>query len=370
MQAFPAVDPIPLPAPVWLFVTLHSLTFILHVIALQLLIGGLGLATVWGLAGKWRDDATLNGASKAVAKKLPIVMTYVINLGVPPLLFTQVLYGRALYTSSVIIGAWWISVILLLMVGYSLLYAAVHRHETGRNAGWFGLAALLVVLMIAMIYSTNMTLMLRPQSWQALYRAHPSGTSFHTGDPTVLPRWLFMTLGSLGVGGVGLLLMALKKDELSSFFQRWGGRLVALFLALQIVLGFWVLGSQGDAVHTAISGAAFYRVCEIGWLATALALIALGALASLRSVPSKALAGAVAGASFLNVTMLVLVRDGIRYAALKQAGFDVWDRAVSTNWSTVIVFLICFVVALAMVGWLATVVARAGAMRTTDAKGA
>ncbi len=28
-------------------------------------------------------------------------MTYVINLGVPPLLFAQVLYGRAIYTSSV-----------------------------------------------------------------------------------------------------------------------------------------------------------------------------------------------------------------------------------------------------------------------------
>ncbi len=30
MGAFPAVDPIPLPAPVWLFVGLHSLTLVLH----------------------------------------------------------------------------------------------------------------------------------------------------------------------------------------------------------------------------------------------------------------------------------------------------------------------------------------------------
>ena len=36
--------------------------------------------------------------------RLTVVMTFVINLGVPPLLFAQVLYGRALYTSSVLIG--------------------------------------------------------------------------------------------------------------------------------------------------------------------------------------------------------------------------------------------------------------------------
>ena len=39
--------------------------------------------------------------ARALARRLTVVMTYVINLGVPPLLFAQVLYGRALYTSSI-----------------------------------------------------------------------------------------------------------------------------------------------------------------------------------------------------------------------------------------------------------------------------
>ena len=54
--------------------------------------------------------------------RLPTVMAFVINLGIPPLLFAQVLYGRALYTSSVLIGTYWISVILLLMASYYGLY--------------------------------------------------------------------------------------------------------------------------------------------------------------------------------------------------------------------------------------------------------
>ena len=36
--------------------------------------------------------------ARALARRLTVVMTFVINLGVPPLLFAQVLYGRALYT--------------------------------------------------------------------------------------------------------------------------------------------------------------------------------------------------------------------------------------------------------------------------------
>jgi hypothetical protein len=63
--------------------------------------------------GKLRGSADLAQAADMVSHRLPTVMALLINLGVPPLLFAQVLYGRALYTSSVLIGAYWISVIFL-----------------------------------------------------------------------------------------------------------------------------------------------------------------------------------------------------------------------------------------------------------------
>jgi hypothetical protein len=49
---------------------------------------------------------------------------------------------------------------------------------------------------IAMIYSTTMTLMLRPEVWQQMYAASARG---HTSpsDPTLMPRWLFMLTGGL-----------------------------------------------------------------------------------------------------------------------------------------------------------------------------
>src|SRR5580700_11387248 len=111
MNPFPAVDPIPLPAPVWLLKLLHIVTLSLHFVAVEMLLGGLLLAVLLSLLSK---SVHAHVTARALAKRLTIVMTFVINLGVPPLLFAQVLYGRALYTSSVLIGIYWISIIAVL----------------------------------------------------------------------------------------------------------------------------------------------------------------------------------------------------------------------------------------------------------------
>ncbi len=124
MQPFPAVDPIPLPAPIWLFKLLHIVTLALHFVAVEMLLGGLLLAVLLSL---FRNSPHALTTASALARRLTIVMTFVINLGVPPLLFAQVLYGRALYTSSVLIGLYWISIIAILTFSYCLLYRFTER---------------------------------------------------------------------------------------------------------------------------------------------------------------------------------------------------------------------------------------------------
>ena len=88
MTQFPLVDPIPLPAPIWLFKVLHDLTFALHLTSVDLLLGGLTLALAFALTGRAQPAGIL-------VHRLPTVMAFVVNLGVPPLLFAQVLYGHA-----------------------------------------------------------------------------------------------------------------------------------------------------------------------------------------------------------------------------------------------------------------------------------
>jgi hypothetical protein len=188
-ELFPNLDPIPLPAPVWLLKALHMLLLSLHFVAVQLLVGGLAVAFVWNLLGHLRRNELQRAASGELAGYLPVVVTYVVNLGVPPLLFAQVLFGTALYTSTILIGAWWISVIFLLIGMYYMLYVMTRRGASGR--AWWGLAlaSLLIVLVVAKIYSTTMTLMLQPEVWPAMYAANAHGTALPPHDPTLLPRW-------------------------------------------------------------------------------------------------------------------------------------------------------------------------------------
>ncbi len=362
MEPFPVVDPIPVPAPIWLFKALHTVTLALHFVSVQFLVGGLALAVLWAFLGKSRRDDVLLESSGLVTQRLPIVMTYVINLGVPPLLFSQVLYGPSLYTSSVLIGVWWISVIAMLIVSYSFLYIMSKRSDAGKFAGWAGLIALIVVLKIGFIYTNNMTLMLRPESWTRMYQNSPGGFQFNSGDPTVAPRWLYMMLSSVGVTGFALVLLAMKKDinaGASQFLTRWGGRLLAGFTVIQLLLGYWVFRSQPGAVREGLLTGAFYPGMIGLWAVCALAAIAAGAILSTRPRANGLIATVVGLVAFLNVFAMVLLRDGIRDITLAGKGFDVWALPVATNWSTVIVFLVCFVLALGMMAWLISVVARA-----------
>src|ERR1700733_7146664 len=122
MQSFPVVDPIPLPAPIWLIKLLHIVTLALHFVAVEMLLGGLLLAVFFSIFRDSPPSPHSVVSARAWARRLPLVMTYVINLGVPPLLFAQVLYGRALYTSSVLMGLYWISIIAILTLTYWLVY--------------------------------------------------------------------------------------------------------------------------------------------------------------------------------------------------------------------------------------------------------
>src|ERR1700735_5680526 len=205
MYPFPAVDPIPLPAPIWLLKLLHIVTLSLHFVAVEMLLGGLLLAVVLSLCSRSTNCWIV---SRSLAKRLTVVMTYVINLGVPPLLFAQVLYGRALYTSSVLMGVYWIAIVPTLILTYWMLYKFSARLDAGKSAWWVGLIAWLLAGGVSRMLSTNMTLMLRPEVWRDMYSASGMGAYLPTGDPTLEPRWLMMLAGGLLIGGLWLVYLA------------------------------------------------------------------------------------------------------------------------------------------------------------------
>src|ERR1039457_1306926 len=237
MQSFPAVDPIPLPAPIWLLKLLHVVTLALHFVAVEMLLGGLLLAVLLSL---FRSSPASMVTARALARRLTVVMTFVINLSVPPLLFSQVLYGRALYTSSVLIGIYWISIIGLLTLTYWLLYRFTARLEAGKSAWWVGLSAWLLAGSIAQLLSTNMTLMLRPEVWRRMYSASAVGAYLPSGDPTLTPRWLMMMAGGLFISGLWLVYLAGRATFTAKekhFLADLGGKVAAVFGVIYLAAG-------------------------------------------------------------------------------------------------------------------------------------
>ena len=290
MQSFPAVDPIPLPAPIWLIKLLHIVTLALHFVAVEMLLGGLLIAVI---LSAFRNSPHAGVTARALARRLTVVMTYVINLGVPPLLFAQVLYGRALYTSSVLIGVYWISIVLVLCATYWLLYQFSARLEARKSAWWVGLSAWLLAGYIARMLSTNMTLMLRPEVWRDMYSASALGAYLPTGDPTLTPRWLLMTAGGLFIGGLWLVYLAGRNtfttDE-KSYIAGLGGKIAAVFGLLYLLAGVWAARVQPDAVKTGLATHPLYHFASFagyGWLALVVVAVLAAAFAGFGRVAAN-----------------------------------------------------------------------------------
>ncbi len=197
MSNFPLGD-ISLGAPIWLYLTGLLVIFWLHVLSIWLLIGTaiLGLVEIVKNKENWQQ-------SKAI-RYLPIIMAIALNLGVPPLLFMQVLYAPFLFTSSILIAIPWISVVFLLMFSYGLIYAARYGAKHSWQAITFITLATFGILLISFIFSNNMTLLLKPEIWTQLYSYKQNGFNLNPNIFEVISRWIWV-LSPIFVAGTALL---------------------------------------------------------------------------------------------------------------------------------------------------------------------
>ena len=123
----PGPVPVPLPAPPGLLEFLLVFTFILHLLAMDFLLGGVIILAISGFLG--RRDSRHHELTRRVARALPPVTAFTITLGVAPLLFLQLVYGQLFYTSSVLMAWYWLAVVLLVLLGYYGVYWYHLQHD-------------------------------------------------------------------------------------------------------------------------------------------------------------------------------------------------------------------------------------------------
>jgi len=129
----PDVDPIPLPAPVWLLKALLLLTFLLHIIPMNLVLGGGLTSFVTEVLGRRRGSEYHLRLARSFARMIPVAVAFAITLGVAPLLFLQVLYGQLFYTSTILMAWPWLAVIALVILGYYGFYLYSYRWQRWRG---------------------------------------------------------------------------------------------------------------------------------------------------------------------------------------------------------------------------------------------
>ena len=237
----PHTDTIPV-AWGW-FQFLLLLTFPLHLLTMNAMLGGLILGVIQHFKG---GEIRLRLAHR-IAIVLPLIIATTVNLGVAPFLFAQVLYGQFLYTSSVLMGFVWILVIPVLIVAYYGAYLYDFRFvQLGRAGIWIGTIVSLFLLAIGWAFSNNMLLMVLPQTY-AGYFDHMNGTLLATGHINFPPRYLHMMLGSIAIGGLFVALLGRFKAEqnpkLANHALHYGMRSFLICTIINILAGTWYLFS-------------------------------------------------------------------------------------------------------------------------------
>ena len=184
--------PMALPVPSGFLKVLLLLTFFVHLVLVNVLLGSVILSVV--------DRRASASDKKGGVAFMPKVLALAVNFGVAPFLFLQVLYGHFLYPSIVLMAVWWMFVALFAMLAYYGLYVSDGAVRPARRTPILFLSALLL-LMTAFLLSNASTLMLRPDFWFRWF-SEPHGHLLNTSDPTLFPRYLHILLASLAVGGL------------------------------------------------------------------------------------------------------------------------------------------------------------------------
>lgn len=243
-ELIPAMDAFPIPGPAWLFQGLLVFTFVLHLLFVNITLGGTMMAAIAQLSsgGRPGDYRTVLAARLMRINTFGISLT--ITTAIAPLLFVQVLYQQYFYTATILISWLWLFMLVFLMVGYYATYVYKFKGISslgGGSTGWLLVAALLF-LVVAMVHVAVNLVHSQPEGWAAM-AANPWMV---LTDPAYFPRLLHFVLASLGFSGMIIAWWATRQalqgrdreinEAIAAYGWKW-----ALWTTLLVVIDGFVL---------------------------------------------------------------------------------------------------------------------------------
>lgn len=231
--------PLPLPLPEGLLKTLLVLFFLIHILFVNLTVGGSLLVALFEGLGFKRKKYDL--LALEIAKTVTVNKSLAVVMGIGPLLCINLVYTVQWYGANALTGHAWLLIIPLITVAFLLAYLhkyTWHRWETGswKKLHWaLVLISSLLFLAIPFVFLANVNLMLFPNEWE---RVKGFFSSLRIGN--VFPRYLHFLLASLalaGLAGAGWFWRAAMAEKLPDWTRE---ELRRLFYRV----GTWATGLQ------------------------------------------------------------------------------------------------------------------------------
>ncbi len=349
-------DPAGIPFYPLAFQILLVLTFALHIVFVNFVIGGSFMAVY----SYFRTGKHYRALSKAFAKATTINLSLAIVLGVAPLLFMQVIYDPFWYTSNVLSASWMIGILFVLMSAFSFAYTFYLKLNKGKGhiAVW-GILAFLLVILAAVIMHVVSYQALLPEKWLEWYTNNNGvnlyGTRLYAFQ---LPRFLHFIAASFALTGVFMMLYSWyfwKREDMDSAYLAWVGKtgagIALFFTVLQMAAGVWWLLSLPATFHPYtnymfLTGVSF-------------AIILVLALIKAQTDPRR-YALPVAAIMVITVLAMSSFREVLRMLYAGKYNYSIYSYKLNLSYGSTALFLASFVMGIIIVGYMLTVVFRMG----------
>jgi cytochrome c len=256
--------PLPLPLPTSALVAMLVGTFLLHILFVNLMVGGSLLTLFYEWRGRRSGRPHLDQLAYAICQTITVNKSLAVVLGVGPLLMMNLLYTVWFYSANALTGIAWIMVVPSVAAAFLLTYAQKYFwHQMHSRSGLhlaLGVGAAGLFLFIPLIFLSNINLMLFPERWSDV-----RGFLGALLLPNVIQRYFHFLLASVAATALflvwkakrGTLIAGPDCPELASAaLMRRFYRIAFAATALQFAAGPWLLLTlprHGLGVSTLVS---------------------------------------------------------------------------------------------------------------------
>jgi len=359
----PAPEPIPLPAPVWLLQALLFITFVLHIIPMNMTLGGLVILAHGEMSGRVSEPLR-----RWITGYLPVTVAFTVTTGVAPLLFLQVLYGQLFFPAAVIIAWAWFAVIIALLLGYYGVYAYVLASDRlGRWKGWVIIGSTVLFLYVAFAFNNVITLMSTPFRWWEFWQERNPSVHFNLNiwEPTLFPRFGHFVLGATAIAGLIIALygsILLRRDEEGGRELVRNG--VSWFVGATVLnyfVGAVFLFTHEQPVWQAFIGKDMLATILL-WSGVVLSVVALIFAILARKVERPFTFTVIAtAATLLTIVTMAGVKFIVRSLLIAHHAplFSLREIPVQPQWGIILLFVILLLAGLSVVAWMLVQLQRA-----------